>query len=134
MHNKSFTVDSQFTIVGGRNLADEYFQSSQVNEFLDEDLLAIGNVVTDVSTGFDEYWNTRESTPIESLRKAQVLPSIDEMMREGRRFIAAHSETHSLVSETRKDRLVPLKGSLPLVPAEAKLILDHPDKVRRRRG
>ena len=27
MHNKSFTVDNQVTIVGGRNLADEYFQT-----------------------------------------------------------------------------------------------------------
>ena len=28
MHNKSFTVDNQVTIVGGRNLADEYYQTS----------------------------------------------------------------------------------------------------------
>ena len=45
MHNKSFTVDNQVTIVGGRNLADEYFQTSLKTEFLDEDISAIGPVV-----------------------------------------------------------------------------------------
>ena len=60
MHNKSFTVDNQVTIVGGRNIADEYFQTSGENEFIDEDLLAIGPVVDTVSEGFDEYWNMLE--------------------------------------------------------------------------
>ena len=49
MHNKSFTVDNQVTIVGGRNLADEYYQTSSTAQFLDEDLVAIGPVVQDVS-------------------------------------------------------------------------------------
>ena len=29
MHNKSFTADNQATIVGGRNVGDEYFGASQ---------------------------------------------------------------------------------------------------------
>ena len=33
MHNKSFTVDNQLTIVGGRNLADEYYQTGGEAEF-----------------------------------------------------------------------------------------------------
>src|SRR4051794_16365066 len=28
MHNKSFTADNQATIIGGRNIADEYFEAS----------------------------------------------------------------------------------------------------------
>jgi len=28
MHNKSFTVDGSMAILGGRNLADEYFSAS----------------------------------------------------------------------------------------------------------
>lgn len=130
MHNKSFTVDNQFTIVGGRNLADEYFQTSLVHEFLDEDLLAIGGVVSDVSSGFDEYWNTKESIPIEFLGRRQAIPSIEEMMREGAQFIEHHSEGRPIDNAESEKKLVLGEGGLALVPADAELVLDHPDKVR----
>ena len=42
MHNKSFTADSEATIVGGRNVGDEYFGAGQAMEFADLDVLAIG--------------------------------------------------------------------------------------------
>lgn len=130
MHNKSFTVDSQFTIVGGRNLADEYFLSNRIAEFLDEDLLAVGNVVTEVSSGFDEYWNTRESTPIEFLGSPQSLPSIAEMLKEGEQFIAGHPGARALEARKISQTLDLDEDELGLVAAEAQLVLDHPDKVR----
>ena len=130
MHNKSFTVDSQFTIVGGRNLADEYFQSSTMNEFLDEDLLAIGNVVSDVSSGFDEYWNTRESTPIEFLGQGQSLPSIPELLQQGQKFLVEQSGISAVTVENDGGDLVLGEGGLELVAADPELVLDHPDKVR----
>ena len=48
MHNKSFTIDGQFTIVGGRNIADEYFELHPQGEFLDLDVIGIGPVAADV--------------------------------------------------------------------------------------
>ncbi|HSB98561.1 MAG TPA: phospholipase D-like domain-containing protein, partial [Burkholderiaceae bacterium] len=45
MHNKSFTVDNQATIVGGRNVGDEYFGASEAMEFADLDVIAAGAVV-----------------------------------------------------------------------------------------
>ena len=77
MHNKSFTIDNQVTIVGGRNLADEYFQTSSESEFIDEDLLAIGPVVNQVSVGFDEYWNMLESIAIDSFEPPIEHPPIN---------------------------------------------------------
>ena len=130
MHNKTFTVDCQFTIVGGRNLADEYFQSSTMNEFLDEDLLAIGNIVMDVSSGFDEYWNTRESTPIEFLGQGQSLPSIPELLQQGRQFLLEHSAEGAVAAQDSDSELVLGDGGLEVVAAEPELVLDHPDKVR----
>src|SRR6185369_1789094 len=49
MHNKSFTADNQATIVGGRNVGDEYFGAGGELLFFDVDVLAIGPVVSDVS-------------------------------------------------------------------------------------
>ena len=61
MHNKSMTADNQVTIVGGRNIASEYFNAHEEVNFDDADVLAIGPVVRDVSRMFDEYWNHRAS-------------------------------------------------------------------------
>lgn len=64
MHNKSFTVDNQLTLIGGRNIADEYFGARVDAKFADLDVLAIGPVVQDVSDMFDSYWNHERSAPV----------------------------------------------------------------------
>jgi putative cardiolipin synthase len=65
MHNKSFTADNQATIIGGRNVGDEYFDAGQGVSFVDLDVLAIGPVVNDVSKDFDRYWASESSYPAE---------------------------------------------------------------------
>jgi putative cardiolipin synthase len=67
MHNKSFTVDDQVTIIGGRNVGDEYFGAGQGVLFVDLDVIAIGPVVNDVSTDFDRYWASASSYPAASV-------------------------------------------------------------------
>lgn len=69
MHNKSFTVDNQMTVIGGRNIGDPYFNVSDEVNFSDLDAVGIGPIVTDVSDMFDEYWNSLAAVPIESLMK-----------------------------------------------------------------
>ncbi|MGH7635233.1 MAG: phospholipase D-like domain-containing protein, partial [Gemmatimonadaceae bacterium] len=64
MHNKSFTVDNEVTIVGGRNVGDEYFGADQELSFVDLDVLAVGPVVQDVSADFDRYWECASSCPV----------------------------------------------------------------------
>jgi putative cardiolipin synthase len=63
MHNKSFTVDNQITIIGGRNIAAEYFGAEETKKFGDLDVMGIGPVVQDVSEMFDTYWNYRAALP-----------------------------------------------------------------------
>ena len=131
MHNKSFTVDNQVTIVGGRNIADEYFQTGGESEFIDEDILAIGPVVDDVSNGFDEYWNSPEAIPISVFDALVPHSPLHESAEEGRKFLRRHSDTPFLQSihGDLAEQLV--DGTLPLLPAEAAVVLDYPDKIRR---
>ena len=70
MHNKSFTVDGQATIIGGRNVGDEYFGAGHDFGFIDLDVLAIGPVVADVARDFERYWTSASSQPA-----ARVLPT-----------------------------------------------------------
>ena len=58
MHNKSFTVDGQVSIVGGRNIGDEYFGANEAMNYADLDVAVIGPVVKQVSDEFDLYWNS----------------------------------------------------------------------------
>ena len=67
MHSKTYTVDNQVTIVGGRNIGDEYFDADEDVAFSDLDAMSIGPVVADVSDEFDQYWNNRHSFPISTL-------------------------------------------------------------------
>ncbi len=67
MHNKSFTVDNQITVIGGRNIATEYFAANNEYNFGDLDTLAVGPVVRDTSRMFDVYWNHRNAIPYQQL-------------------------------------------------------------------
>ena len=67
MHNKAMIVDNRVAIVGGRNLADEYFGLHAVANFRDMEVLVGGPIVLDVSAEFDNYWNDRWVVPIESV-------------------------------------------------------------------
>ena len=49
MHNKSFTVDNQISIVGGRNIGNEYFAAGTGVAFADLDVIAVGAAVRSVS-------------------------------------------------------------------------------------
>ena len=64
MHNKSFIVDGNVAIVGGRNIGDAYFDAGSDTNFRDLDLIAIGPVVKEASHAFDEYWNCDAATPV----------------------------------------------------------------------
>lgn len=74
MHNKSMVVDNQVAIVGGRNLADEYFGLHGEANFRDLELLMGGRIVTRISEEFDDYWNDHWSVPIEMLSHEQASP------------------------------------------------------------
>ena len=72
MHNKSFTADNQASIVGGRNVGDEYFGATDGVLFSDLDVLAIGPIVPEVSADFDHYWASASAWPVQS-----ILPAVD---------------------------------------------------------
>ncbi len=130
MHNKSFTVDRAVSIVGGRNLADEYFNSSNDSEFVDEDLLITGPVVDDVAAGFEKFWNTPEATPMKVFARLIPYRSITEISSTGRTFLAGDAGRAFLESITGDIVSKLLAGTLRWIPAPAQLVMDRPEKIR----
>lgn len=131
MHNKLWVTDNAVAITGSRNLADEYFSASQVFNFYDVDLLAVGPIVKELSKKFDVYWNSLEAVPIEALTN---LPEGDE----------AQSLRMALEDRTRNCGGVPAcdwldgratlalaqAGPSSLIWAKAQLQYDEPDKAK----
>lgn len=70
MHNKLLLADGAFAVVGGRNMADEYFQRHDEANFLDFDLLALGPVVGELAGLFDRYWNHPHVLPVQALARS----------------------------------------------------------------
>ncbi len=64
MHNKVMVVDERTAIVGGRNLADEYFGYHQQHNFRDMEVLTAGTIVGKIGAEFDRYWNSDWSIPV----------------------------------------------------------------------
>src|SRR5210317_2382515 len=92
MHNKAMVIDNQVAIVGGRNIADEYFGLDESANFRDLELVLGGSTVQDISDAFDEYWNDRWSVPIESLSHEKASPA---QLAEARRVTDASLHIHA---------------------------------------
>jgi putative cardiolipin synthase len=58
MHNKLFIADGVMAVIGGRNIADEYFQRGVQSNFVDMDAFVMGAAVKELSAIFDRYWNS----------------------------------------------------------------------------
>ncbi|WP_440876924.1 phospholipase D-like domain-containing protein [Thalassotalea sp. PLHSN55] len=67
MHNKTFTVDGQVTITGGRNVADEYYGYDHQYNFRDRDVLLIGGETASVQQSFQQFWQHALSVPVQKL-------------------------------------------------------------------
>jgi putative cardiolipin synthase len=130
MHNKSFTADSQITIVGGRNIADEYFDLNLDSEFEDFDVIGLGKVAADVAEKFDSFWNSSGSLPLEALDVEFTQEQLEKVRLQ---MIEDFSEAHESIYEGAM--INPLIVALiekneVLYSADWEVITDDPGKLR----
>ena len=130
MHNKSFTADNLATIVGGRNVGNEYFAKGSGVGFRDLDVLAVGPAVGDVAAAFERYWISSSAYPVASLLSD---PGPDAAAALERRLAKARADPDSraYLDSLRETTLVRdlLQGSLPLEWTAAQLLCDDPAKT-----
>jgi len=131
MHNKSFTVDNQVTILGGRNIANEYFEAHPELAFGDLDVLSIGPVVRDVSYSFDLYWNSEWAYPISALTGKP--PSAEEIDRKRQRlndFISEQNDSAYLEALRNSNLANAIRsGQVRYQWGGAEVIYDQPEKI-----
>ncbi len=74
MHNKLFVADGAMAIVGGRNVANEYYLRGALDNFIDLDAFAMGHVVPELAAVFDDYWNSDPVYPLTSIARSGKSP------------------------------------------------------------
>jgi putative cardiolipin synthase len=133
MHNKLLIADGLMAIVGGRNLADEYFMLNMSSNFVDMDALIMGAVIAPLQAIFDQYWNSDVVYPVQALLSPTV--PLDQL--------AAQFEQLSLPVEPPPalpfvdvlgygsigDEMA--AGRVGLIWAPARAFADPPDKLHR---
>src|SRR4030095_2962168 len=133
MHNKLMVVDGAVALVGGRNVADEYFGTGAGTvRFADFDVAAFGPVVPEPAKGFDAYWNCALAIPQEAVAPIAAQESGTEahaVLREN----LGDADLADLANRVEKGD--PLRGmlggELPLAWANAVVAADPPEKATR---
>ena len=133
MHNKLFVADGAMAVIGGRNVANEYFlRNSMGQNFIDVDAFAVGWVVPPLQALFDRYWNADAVYPLEAIARSAATP--DEL-RQKFDLWTGPELTPAPPVLPRSDILGygPIaedldSGRLGLTWGEAYVFADHPDK------
>jgi putative cardiolipin synthase len=131
MHNKSFTADGQVSIVGGRNIGDEYFEANAKMNFADLDVAIIGSAVKEVSDAFDLYWNNQSAIPIAALARQNMTPG-EFAAKRAALFTYHETAKASAYAQSLRDSEFARQlrnRSVPFHWGKATIVNDHPDKV-----
>ena len=131
MHNKTFTADNQITLIGGRNMSNQYYNVSDNYQFSDVDVMLAGQAVDDISHSFDEYWNHPYAYPVrdivshnytlrfESL-KQQLTQHYEEVTVQN--YLDLSNKTHDFDNWLNHD--------IQLDWVKAEIIKDSPEKIK----
>jgi putative cardiolipin synthase len=128
MHNKSFVVDNQVAVVGGRNIGDEYFAAGEGVAFVDLDALLTGAVVPTVSSQFDRYWNSASAYPARQfLQEGQAEPPLPAQLENSRAGPGAARYLEAVRTTAVVQQL--LNRALPFEWTRVALVADDPAKT-----
>jgi putative cardiolipin synthase len=132
MHNKLFIADGIAAVIGGRNIANEYFLRSETNNFIDLDAFVVGRMIEPMAALFDRYWNSDAVWPYEAIATSALDPAVRRAWFED---ATAPANTAAAPDLPPNDILGygPLRddlddGRLGLTWGEGYVFADHPDK------
>ncbi len=131
MHNKSFIVDNNVAIIGGRNIGDPYFDAGSDTHFRDLDVVAIGPVVQQASVAFDAYWNCDAAyslqSPANTDDSAQRLGTARKVLQREMRTFAESDYALSVLDELPNGPTADRRGAW--FWGDAELVADQPEKI-----
>ena len=133
MHNKLLIADGSFAVMGGRNIADEYFARGTESNFVDMDVLVVGNVVPQLASIFELYWDSQQAYPVaailgEASDRPRAREDFDRLVDEGDQMRSVNVPPVDMLAQ--RPLGVDLDGGhLQLAPGKAIAFADPPGKV-----
>lgn len=131
MHNKSFIVDHQVALIGGRNMSNQYFFASEKYQFSDLDVLLAGDAVDSISNSFDDYWNDTYAYPVKQIVNARQhnlrYPDLKQQLTAHYQRIAVQNYLNLANHAQAFDHW--LSHDLQLNWVKAKVVKDSPMKI-----
>lgn len=133
MHNKSYTVDNHVTIVGGRNIGNEYFEANPELDYGDLDVIGIGPVVRKVLESFDLYWNSELAYPGTVIREEPpTTEQIENLRRELFTFADRQSDSEYMKALRSSGLARNIRqGNVEFAWGRAEVLYDQPEKITR---
>ena len=131
MHNKSLTADSRITILGGRNMGNEYFLADPEMSFADLDVIGLGPIAEKVSKSFDLYWNSNLSYPIDILMEKEITQQeIDKKTLEFYMVIEKYKDSDYVKALKTSDLFNKIQNNyFTAYWGDAEVLYDMPDKI-----
>ena len=135
-HNKSFTIDGKATIVGGRNIGDEYFSHDPDLDFQDLDVLVVGPVAWETDKAFDLYWNHELSYPASVLFDEDIEErEIQHRKQQFLEKVASFNNSPYMERLRNSDLARNLgKGTVRYEWGPGQVFVDPPDKLLQKTG
>lgn len=124
MHTKLLAADSRAMILGGRNIANEYFGFSERFNFLDLDVLAVGATAREGSAMFDHYWNSDLAISAGLLAKQAGPDDLDQLRAGFEAYIAGSALLSEVLGEALPTAQLLRTWGQKLVPGVAWLEFD----------
>src|SRR5262245_9857229 len=133
MHNKLLIADGAIAVMGGRNIADEYFARGTESNFVDMDVLVVGNLVPQLASIFELYWDSQQAYPVgmivgEASDRPRAREEFDRLVDEGDQMRSVNVPAMDMLAQR------PLGpdldgGELRLALGKAIAFADPPGKV-----
>jgi cardiolipin synthase C len=129
MHNKVFVADGTHALVGGRNVADEYYALDGRADFRDLDLMTVGPAAAATGVAFETFWRSAWAVPLPALGHARGEGDLLARLRAGPSKEELVGFPYAVdLDAARQERA--LAGFLPrLTWAPARVLYDPPEKI-----
>ncbi len=128
-HSRVIIADGSKAILGGRNVADEYYSHDGSSAFMDFELFVEGRIVETFGPVFDEFWYDPWSVPVQRFGNVdyagvfkRLRPALAERARE------AQPKYASIVTPDLDLQRVTARA--PRFSARSGFVSDVPDKLR----
>ncbi|KPJ93688.1 MAG: cardiolipin synthase, partial [Gammaproteobacteria bacterium SG8_11] len=133
MHDKVVLYDGQIAIIGGRNMADEYYDYDHKYNFRDRDVLLTGRVTQDIQTSFQNFWDNPLSVSVDSLIDQNEVTISEEQINAAYQQLHAYAQDPENfaphIRQTLSDMTPRMQALMEnLLWSEAQFIYDLPGK------